>query len=367
MLANSWLYHYYSVQSKIQFGLPYEGPGANRVPPPATSYYHHHHHSPTLQASLTHPYVSSGHHMPYGYHSPVGIGSHQGSPGLIGHHNGGHHGIGAGGGGENYRPYAYRIDPLQPVDYSSPELLQQQQQQQPQPQLLHLHDQPAIIQIPELRCSSANSTTSGSQRIGTPPPSKRRAIARLEPLYIPENSEPLDTAMVELSSQHSQNSDGGTALLTTVIPSSRHRFHTKAMPPDPADFMDQWNPSPPWSETAQKVPDMMQQELSPYLTTTPPTPTSAPPASSSHGPAFSFDWMPEQFVPIMDCTTTSCVPCLSIHDGGGMSAGALQMPVSMQLQMTHWPTDHRLQLCTQSLDMRHSTSSSGDDEAIGGK
>lgn len=26
MYANSWLYHYYTVQSKIQFGIPYEGP-----------------------------------------------------------------------------------------------------------------------------------------------------------------------------------------------------------------------------------------------------------------------------------------------------------------------------------------------------
>lgn len=337
MLANSWLYHYYSVQSKIQFGLPYEGPAAAaaRVPPTPTSYYHHHHHhhhhSPTIQTSLTHPYVSAtaAHHMSYGYHSPVGIPPHQGSPGLI--HNGtqiGHH---SSGNAEHYRPYAYR---LEPVDYSS-------------------QQQPLLIQSAEPRCGSANSSSSSSGRLGSPP-SKRRAIARLEPLYIPENQEPVDVSPIEINSQHSQTSDGGggvggTILMTTVIPTRPTRYHSKAMPPDPADFMDQWNPSPPWSETAQKVPDIMAQELSPYLTTTPPTPTSAPPPS--HGPAFSFDWMPEQFVPIMDSApapSAQCVPYLT-QDG---SITSLAMPVSMQLQMSHWPTDHRL-LYTQSLDIRH--------------
>ena len=315
MLANSWLYHYYSVQSKIQFGLPYDGPPTNRVPA-TPSYYHP---TPTIPSSLTHSYVTS-HHMPYGYHSPVGIPPHQSSPGLIGHHNGQQIGSHSSA-GEHYRPYAYRTEP---VDYS--------QTTTPIP----------INSQVEPRCSSTNSSVSGSHRIGSPP-SKRRAIARLEPLYIPENPDSLDTSMVELHSQHSHESDSGggngvdgggsTVLLTTVIP-TRHRFYTKAIPADPGDFMEQWNPSPPWSETAQKVPDIMQQELSPYLTTTPPTPTSAPPPSS-HGPAFSFDWMPEQFVPIMDCPP-SCLP----------------MPVSMQLQMSHWPTDHRL-LCTQSLDRHH--------------
>lgn len=337
MLANSWLYHYYSVQSKIQFGLPYEGPP--RVPPTPTSYYHSHHHSPTLQSSLSHPYVTS-HHMSYGYHSPVGIPPHQGSPGLIGHHNGavsqiGHHGTGMAG--DHYRPYAYRID-TQPVDYSQPS--------------------PLNVTIPEPRCSSTNSSSSGSNRISSPP-SKRRIIARLEPLYIPENEEDssVETSMVELGSQHSHTGDGsygggvGTVLLTTVIP-TRPRLHSKAMQPDPADCMDQWNPSPPWSETAQKVPDIIQQDLSPYLTTTPPTPTSAPVTGVHGGPAFSFDWMPEQFVPIMDCAP--CVPCL-VPEG----LPPMPMPVSMQLQMSHWPTDHRL-MCLQPSERHNDEEASGE-------
>lgn len=64
--------------------------------------------------------------------------------------------------------------------------------------------------------------------------------------------------------------------------------------------MDQWNPSPTWSESAlQKVPDVCQQDLSPYVTTTPPTPSGTPSAYThnynSH--TFVFDWSPEQYVP----------------------------------------------------------------------
>ena len=61
MILNSWLYHYYTVQSKIQFGLPYDG--GTRVPAtppsggnPTSVYYHHHHihhHTPTSAFSPT--------------------------------------------------------------------------------------------------------------------------------------------------------------------------------------------------------------------------------------------------------------------------------------------------------------------------
>lgn len=92
---------------------------------------------------------------------------------------------------------------------------------------------------------------------------------------------------------------------------------------DPHEFMDQWNPSPPWSDTTlQKVPDIMHQDLSPYVTTTPPTPVSLQhtPHSASH---FSFDWTPEQFVPNVQHThpltdEEHCPPHLP------------------------WPTEHRL-------------------------
>ncbi len=264
MLANSWLYHYYSVHTKIQFGLPYEG--TTRIPP-TTSYYHH---SPTIPGSLTHPY-----HLSYGFAS--GMQPHQGSPGLINHHNGSsttNHGSNAGS--EHFRSHSYRIDPLQPIDYSQ--------------------TTPLNIQIDSRYGSNKGNSPSGNLL-------KRNAIARLEPLHIAGSKNIIDVSTVEL---HSQSTDGSTVLLTTVIP-TRHRFYTKVMPVDSTEFMDQWNPSPPWSESAQKVPDIIQQDLSPYLTTTPPTPTSAPlhPSHTNHGPAFSFDWMPEQFVPVISNSASS--------------------------------------------------------------
>lgn len=327
MVSNSWLYHYYSVQSKIQFGLPFEGPA--RVPT-TPAYYHHH--SPTLQPGISHGYPTHP-HVSYGYHSPVGISPHQGSPSIIGHHNGNsmHHN---NTGMSDYRTYSYRLD-TQPVDYS----------QTP----------------PDIRCSSANSTCSGSgsnsnnqtlpSRVRSPPV-KRRVVNRLEPLYIPESLEsPESTIEIPIQPNYSsENSHGQTVLLSTVIP-TRSRLYSKAQPNDPPEFIEQWNPSPPWSETAQKVPDITHQELSPYLTTTPPTPTSAAP--TPHGPAFSFDWMPEQFVPIMDCS--SCMPCIT-QDGI-----TVPMPVPVALQVPpHWPTDHRL-LPLQSASERRSDDESNPD------
>lgn len=338
MFANSWLYHYYSVQSKIQFGIPYEGP----TRAPSTTAYFGHHHSPTLQSpGLGHPYATPHHHMSYGYHSPVGIAPHQSSPGNVGHHH--HNGNGPPlnhhNSSDHYRPYAYRID-AQTTDFS-----------------------PIALSIPhqiEPRCGSANSLSNGSNHLGSPP-SKRRAIARLEPLYIPEPQETSSTVISDTSvgdittayatSHGSNGSDGGvgnsggTALMTAVVALPRHRVHSKAMPMETPDFMDQWNPSPPWSETTQKVPDP-QQELSPYLARTPPTPTSASPIhSNGGGPAFSFDWMSEQFVSIMDYSSHHG---LSVHDGQVAMQTVLPpstaIPVQMQLQMTPWPiaADHKL-------------------------
>lgn len=65
------------------------------------------------------------------------------------------------------------------------------------------------------------------------------------------------------------------------------------------EMMDQWNPSPTWSESAlQKVPDVCHQDLSPYVTTTPPTPSGTPSAyTQNYSHTFVFDWSPEQYVP----------------------------------------------------------------------
>lgn len=87
---------------------------------------------------------------------------------------------------------------------------------------------------------------------------------------------------------------------------------------DPSELMDQWNPSPPWSDTLQKVPDLCHQELSPYIGSAPPTPTATP--STQSGSAFSFDWMPEQFVP-----TLAAIPAPEDAD-----------------RQNYWPAEHRL-------------------------
>lgn len=315
MYANSWLYHYYSVQSKIQFGIPYEGPA--RVQPPATPFVHHHmyhsshHHSPTaLEASLAHSYASSHHLSSYGYHSPVP--QHQASPGLVNHYGHGAPQLNYHAAGDHYRPYAYRVE-SRPVDFSGA----------------------ATATLNSDTNSSVGSTASVGQQIGSPP-AKRRTGARLEPLFIPEQQHETssDASVGETHYQRSSASgEGGTALLTVSVPQRHTQVHIKALAQEAPDFMDQWNPSPPWSETTQKVPDMVQQELSPYMTRTPPTPTSAPPpVSAANGHTFSFDWMPEQFVPIMD--------------GGMANVSALEHQAALSIlpQVAHWtmPADYKL-------------------------
>ncbi|XP_055311408.1 PAS domain-containing protein cky-1 isoform X2 [Sitodiplosis mosellana] len=302
MYANSWLYHYYTVQSKIQFGIPYEGPArvqANndtylqqqqqeqqQLPEQNDLHHHHHsfhHYSPnSLQTPLTHSYLTHSHHMPsYGYHSPVA--QHQSSPGLVNHYGNSTPHLSYHGSNDGYRPYAYRIDPILPVDYSG-------------------HVGPMTTNHNRNSSSGSVKSTNQSNSDSGSPPAKRRAVNRLEPLFIPEHQQETssDETLHSEPVYQTTTSDGGTVLLTTVVPGRYSHTHIKAISNEPTDLIDQWNPSPPWSETTQKVPDIAQQELC-YLSRTPPTPTSAP-LTSSNGVAFSFDWMPEQFVPIVDTT-----------------------------------------------------------------
>ncbi|XP_058449576.1 neuronal PAS domain-containing protein 4B [Malaya genurostris] len=350
MLSNSWLYHYYTVQSKMQFGIPFEG--ATRIPP-NTSYYHGHP-SPTSTIQA-HGYIAPPHHVSYGYHSPVG----QTGGGTSGHHMNGsstpiishHHGLG----GEHYRPYAYCLE-TQPVDYSS-------------------QVQPSMGSIP-IRCDSSGSSQSIQPDRNGSPPAKKRALNRIEPLYIPENGhDSPESSVTELhppthpgnlehpDPNHNSSAgiaDGGTGSImgsggvqTMTLSTSFHNRSTRVLkaPPsstvtEPTDFIDQWNPSPPWSDTTvQKVPDITHQELSPYMTTTPPTPTSAPHVTGVPS-TFSFDWMPEQFVPIMtDChppPQSGCVLPCTINQDGIPVPMSLPVPVPIQIPPPPWPSDHRL-------------------------
>ncbi|XP_073829034.1 neuronal PAS domain protein dysfusion isoform X2 [Musca autumnalis] len=235
MLLNSWLYHYYTVQSKIQFGLPYDG--GTRVPAttpasgnPASVYYHHHihHHNATSAFSPTSvvgsPY-SGLHHATSNHHAhPL---QHQYHPHahMPPTHYGSFHASGTGGeismngaslpnrtngeilmdspesrtlnGGQLTNGTHLR---LEPVDYSqlggssgsnhsiSPARSPSSQKSNG----------------PDLRCESANSSissqvsaatsytlscTSHSRVSSPPPPAKRRALGKLEPIYVPDTSE----------------------------------------------------------------------------------------------------------------------------------------------------------------------------------
>lgn len=323
MIANSWLYHYYSVQSKIQFGLPFEG--SSRIPASAPTFYHSHHQSSNVSPNITHNYHSS-HHVPYGYHSPVGLPTppnvgahHQSSPAahLISHHQSGniHNGLGN----------SYNYD-SQPVDYS----------QNP--------SSPSNGSFPiDIRCSSTNSSSSSTTpsqpntsncQTSSPPVVRKKIIGKLKPLFIVENSNQSPEAVADIEAQCCR-SEVGSVTFESILP-TRPRILTKAPPPEPPDFIDIWNLSPPWSESTQKVPDISSniEFSSAYMvTSTPPTPTSAPPLTTVSGiSAFTFDWMTvgEQFVPIIDSCGVAC-----------LNSDGLQVPVMPVPMVHHWPSDHR--------------------------
>ncbi|CAH1392096.1 unnamed protein product [Nezara viridula] len=115
------------------------------------------------------------------------------------------------------------------------------------------------------------------------------------------------------------DSGGGTVLLSSTQSLGRSRLLvTKAATTlDPAEMMEQWNPSPPWSDTTvQKVPDILHQDLSPYVTTTPPTPGSG--VSFQQPTTFTFDWTPEQYVPpppLLDPEEHTLLGCFSWTTG----------------------------------------------------
>lgn len=95
-------------------------------------------------------------------------------------------------------------------------------------------------------------------------------------------------------------STGGDTLVAVAASSiASRRPGSKSFNITETEMMDQWNPSPTWSESAlQKVPDVCQQDLSPYVTTTPPTPSGTPSAyTHNYSHTFVFDWSPEQYVP----------------------------------------------------------------------
>lgn len=207
MRNNSWLYHYYSVQNKLQYGLAYD------VGPPSRLLYYPEHNHPAPEYST--PHDSTG----YGHLTGMPV------PGI--QHHMSHHGAVAPVHHNQHQVHHRRAE-SEPVDYSY---------------------------------------------------SKRK----------PKDLQNLELEVGDIDAPNSRGS-GGLLVATHVIERSRTSIKV-----DPSEIMDQWNPSPPWSDTLQKVPDLCHQELSPYIGSTPPTPTATP--STQTGNAFSFDWTPEQFVP----------------------------------------------------------------------
>ncbi|KAK0172735.1 hypothetical protein PV328_006015 [Microctonus aethiopoides] len=67
---------------------------------------------------------------------------------------------------------------------------------------------------------------------------------------------------------------------------------------DPSESVDHWNSNSIWSDTLQRVPDVVQQDLSPFITT-PTTPVDTPDSADLHSevPVFNFDWSNEHHVP----------------------------------------------------------------------
>ncbi|XP_020297830.1 neuronal PAS domain-containing protein 4B isoform X2 [Pseudomyrmex gracilis] len=76
-------------------------------------------------------------------------------------------------------------------------------------------------------------------------------------------------------------------------------------PLETTTILESWGASPVWSDTLQRVPDVIHQELSPYITT-PTTPVNTPDSDTlghSEAPIFNFDWAgTEQHVPNLKIT-----------------------------------------------------------------
>ncbi|XP_073959335.1 uncharacterized protein [Choristoneura fumiferana] len=247
MKANPWLYHYYAVQSKLHYGLAYEAATRMYGPPP-----------PDLQV-----YPPA---MQYAPAPPVCINGSQvmmPNPGLQPHIPHVPH--------LTPMHYAYERADNGPVDYS-----------------VSLQDNRYhTVRIEDTRIQS-NAKRKGKNSEEKP----NTPVPNMSPRCTP-----------------STVTSGGETLVAVTGSIASRRPGSKNFNISETEMVDQWNPSPTWSESAlQKVPDVCHQDLSPYVTTTPPTPSGTPSAySQNYSHAFVFDWSPEQYVPhtINRCNTVT--------------------------------------------------------------
>ncbi|XP_075984634.1 neuronal PAS domain protein dysfusion [Anticarsia gemmatalis] len=240
MKANPWLYHYYAVQSKLHYGLAYEA--ATRMygpPPPDIQVY-----PPTMQYTPTPPVCING-NQPVMMPNP-GIQPHipHVPPHLAPMH------------------YAYERPDTGPVDYS--------------------------VSLQENRYHNIRIEDTRIQ-----PNAKRKAK------NVDEKPNTPITNMSPRCTPSTVTSGGDTLIAVSAGSIASRRPGSKNFNITETEMVDQWNPSPTWSESAlQKVPDVCHQDLSPYVTTTPPTPSGTPTAyTHNYSHTFVFDWSPEQYVP----------------------------------------------------------------------
>ncbi|CAG9112619.1 unnamed protein product [Plutella xylostella] len=240
MKANPWLYHYYAVQSKLHYGLAYEA--ATRMygpPPPDIQVY-----PPPMQYAPTPPLcINGGQPMimpnaglqPHIPHVP---------PHLAPMH------------------YSYERPETGPVDYS-----------------VSLQDN----RYPNIRIEDTRIQPNAKRKAKNPDSKPNTPITNMSPRCTPSTI----------------TSGGDTLVAVAATSIASRRPGSKSFNITETELIDQWNPSPTWSESAlQKVPDVCQQDLSPYVTTTPPTPSGTPSAyTHNYSHTFVFDWSPEQYVP----------------------------------------------------------------------
>ncbi|CAH2054639.1 unnamed protein product, partial [Iphiclides podalirius] len=240
MKANPWLYHYYAVQSKLHYGLAYEA--ATRMygpPPPDIQVY-----PPAMQYPQTPPVCINGNQA--AMMTNTGLQPH--IPHIPPHLTPIH--------------YTYERTDNGPVDYS--------------------------VSLQENRYHNIRMEDTRIQ-----PNAKRK---------VKQSDDKSNIPITNISPRFSTSSgiSGGETLIAISAGSiASRRPGSKNFNITENDMLDQWNPSPTWSESAlQKVPDVCHQDLSPYVTTTPPTPSGTPSAyTQNYSHTFVFDWSPEQYVP----------------------------------------------------------------------
>lgn len=377
MRANSWLYHYYMVQSKLQYGLAYEAHAASRMAAAAAAAYYHPH-PPPPPPPPPHPQVMS----PYPHHDPSHHSSylhhhhHQMSPAPSGvvpthHHSHSHHqGLNGSAAGQHHHHQlqhpANSDSPGYPMSSavqheSAPPSYRFGRRTEPEPvdySLHAAHDDRYLLPVEDVRTSPTISSQK-RKSISSHSATRNKTDLLRTPAVTSPRSSPSTEVIVDLDRGGGGGGGGGTVLVTSsMVTSLQHPLNKtriiKAAVVDAAEFMEQWNPSPPWSDTTvQKVPDIIHQDLSPYMTTTPPTPTGTPGSLNgggssssggglSHQPphtAFTFDWAPEQYVPNLQ----------GVLGAARSSVGSASVSEEEQFHLmgaaaaaAAWPSEHRM-------------------------